>query len=285
MKPYVLLPIFLLTLLTARANFTCPQMDESKARPVDAFCGQASGNITGIVIATGTGTSPFIFKWINQDDEEIGSSPDIFNLKPGTYRLLATDATGCTDTSGAYTIKNVQLNLPKPDYNDYSIPRNSPAVLVINNFTAGGMYQLYDAPVNGNMIEQNFLAQFTVGPLTSDKTYYVRYVVGNCATEFEKVTVRVYDNTQLLVPNAFSPNGDGINDVWLIKAEGLIRLTSVQVFNRYGQAVYKGNNSGTGWDGRMNGSPLSPGTYYWILQAYQQDGKPIKMNGSVTLLR
>jgi gliding motility-associated-like protein len=284
MKPYVLLSTLLVCLLTARANYTCPQMDESRAKAMDAVCGQPSGNISGIIIADGTGTPPFSFQWLNEDDEVIATLPDIFNLPPGTYRLIATDQTGCTDTSRNYTIKNIQLDLPKPEYDDYSIKRNSSVIFVSKNFSAGGMYQLYDAP-NGNLIEQNFLAQFTVGPLASDKTYYVRYVVGNCATEFEPIVVKVYDYTNLVVPNAFSPNGDGINDVWLIKAEGLIRSVAVQVFNRYGQTIYKGNPSGMGWDGRLNGSPMTPGTYYWILQAYQEDGKPIRMNGSVTLLR
>lgn len=284
MKIYALSALFLLQMLSARA-FGCPQIDESKASAVDAVCGQTSGNITGIIMTAGYGTPPFTFKWLNQNDEVVDTLPDIFNLPPGTYHLEATDQTGCTVSTRNYVIKDVRLNLPKPAYDDYSIKRNSSVVLVINNFSAGGLYQLYDAPVNGNLIEQNFLAQFAVGPLSADKTYYVRYVVGNCTTEFEPVTVRVYDITGLVVPNAFSPNGDGINDVWLIKAEGLIRSVSVQVFNRYGQPVYRSSGTGLGWDGRMNGNPLNTGTYYWVLQGYQEDGKPIKMKGSVTLFR
>jgi gliding motility-associated-like protein len=285
MKPYVLLALFLMPLLTARATYNCPQMDESNAKAMDAVCGQTSGNITGIIMVSGVGTPPFTFKWLNENDQVVYTLPDIFNLPPGTYRLQATDQSGCTVTSRNYTIKNVQLNLPKPDYDDYSIKRNTTVMLVSKNFTAGGIYQLYDAPVNGNLIEQNFLAQFTVGPIAQDKTYYVRYIVGNCATEFEPVRIKVYDDTRVLVPNAFSPNGDGINDTWLIKAEGLITSVSVQVFNRYGQPMYKGNPSGTGWDGRSNGTPLPTGTYYWMLEARQEDGKPIRMNGSVTLLK
>lgn len=284
MKPFTLLLLAFNWLVTARATYNCPQMDESRAKSMDAVCGQTSGNITGIIITDGTGTPPFTFKWLNENDQIVYNLPDIFNLPPGTYRLIATDQTGCDDTSRRYTIKNIQLHLPQPEYDDYSIKRNSSVMLVSKNFSAGGMYELYEAP-NGNLIEQNFLAQFKVGPLAADKTYYVRYVVGNCATEFEAVAIKVYDYTNLVVPNAFSPNGDGINDVWLIKAEGLIRSVSVQVFNRYGQAIYKGNPSGMGWDGRMNGAPMTSGTYYWVLQAWQEDGKPIRMNGSVTLLR
>jgi gliding motility-associated-like protein len=285
MKPFTLLLLLTCCWLAATPTPPCTlSFDESRVKALDPVCGETSGNITGIVITNGTGTPPFTFQWLNEDDEVVYHLPDVFNLPPGTYRLQVTDNAGCTATSRNYNIKNIQLNLPKPEYDDYSIPRNTSVILVSRNFSAGGMYQLYDAP-NGSLIEQNFVAQFTVGPLATDKTYYIRYVVGNCATAFEAVPVKVYDFTQLVVPNAFSPNGDGINDVWLIKAEGLIRSVTVQVFNRYGQAVYKGNPSGQGWNGRMNGIPMTPGTYYWVLQAYQEDGKPIRMNGSVTLLR
>jgi gliding motility-associated-like protein len=70
------------------------------------------------------------------------------------------------------------------------------------------------------------------------------------------------------VPNLFSPNGDGINDRWLIKYLDSYPNCSLQVFTRSGQLVYETRQytDGTAWDGTLQGKPLPFDTYYYILQ-------------------
>ncbi|MGB8192609.1 MAG: gliding motility-associated C-terminal domain-containing protein [Chitinophagaceae bacterium] len=272
--------------LTARlVGAPAPRMDETRAKINHDICGQNAGSITGIIMSTGFGVQPFRFRWTNENNTLIDTLPDIMNLPAGRYRLQAADRLGCTVSSKEYIISNNILQLPVPQYDDQLIPRNTGTILIIKNLTAGGWYQLYDAPVNGNMLAQSLTGQFETGVLSADKTYYVQYVAGTCSSGFTTVKIKVFDKTKITVPNAFSPNGDGINDVWLIKAEGLVQSLSVQVFNRYGQLVYKRSGLNGGWDGRKNGNDLPAGTYYWMLEGADQSGNPIRMNGSVTLLR
>lgn len=85
-----------------------------------------------------------------------------------------------------------------------------------------------------------------------------------------------------LVPNAFSPNGDGINDTWQISYISSYPDCQVRVFNRYGQVVFTSTGYATPWNGTRNGEPLPVGTYYYVISTSHLL-KPL--SGSVTILR
>ncbi len=103
---------------------------------------------------------------------------------------------------------------------------------------------------------------------------------GNCTGSD---TVRITVLKQLRVPNVFSPNGDGVNEIWQIPGLPDYAGNTVEVFNRYGQSVYRTNGYTKPWDGTLNGKPLPVGTYYYIIDLGQPNYKPI--NGSVMILR
>ena len=84
------------------------------------------------------------------------------------------------------------------------------------------------------------------------------------------------------VPNAFSPNGDGINDTWRIKYLESYPGATIDVYNRYGQNVFRSVGYDVDWDGTVNGKPLPIGTYYYIINP--KNGRQI-ITGSVTLIK
>ncbi len=88
--------------------------------------------------------------------------------------------------------------------------------------------------------------------------------------------------TKILVPNVFSPNGDGINDTWIITNLSAYPGATVDVFNRYGQLVFHLENSNKPWDGTFNGKPLPVGTYYYIIDLKNNEKKTA---GSVTIFK
>jgi gliding motility-associated-like protein len=85
-----------------------------------------------------------------------------------------------------------------------------------------------------------------------------------------------------IVPNAFSPNGDGINDRWRIQYLESYPGATVDVFNRYGQTVFSSVGYTVDWDGTVNGSALPIGTYYYVINP--KNGRKI-ISGSVTIIR
>lgn len=92
---------------------------------------------------------------------------------------------------------------------------------------------------------------------------------------------------EVILPNAFSPNGDGLNDVFLpkLKLERGYRNADFRVFNRFGQAVHFTANMNSGWDGTFNGTPLDVGVYYYTITILFLDGSFKKYSGEVTLIR
>ncbi len=112
--------------------------------------------------------------------------------------------------------------------------------------------------------------------------YYKETITGNGGCSVS--TGSYIDVIQYLeIPNAFSPNGDGINDSWVINNISTYPDVLVQVFNRYGQPVYTSTGYPKPWNGRYNGKPLPVGTYYYIINTKDKH-LPIS-TGYVTILR
>jgi gliding motility-associated-like protein len=84
------------------------------------------------------------------------------------------------------------------------------------------------------------------------------------------------------IPNAFSPNGDGINDTWHIKYLESYPGATIEVFNRYGQRVFSSTGYDREWDGTADGKPLPVGTYYYIVNP--KNNRKI-FSGSVTIIK
>lgn len=106
----------------------------------------------------------------------------------------------------------------------------------------------------------------------------------NCtSTDDAIVTVIPYC---MKVMNAFTPNGDGMNDRWLVtNGAPCTNNIKVGVYNRYGNVIYTNNNYANDWDGTFNGKPVADGTYYYTVTFRTITGKLITLAGDVTILR
>jgi gliding motility-associated-like protein len=98
-------------------------------------------------------------------------------------------------------------------------------------------------------------------------------------------TVRVYKGPDVYVANAFSPNNDGKNDIFLPFPVGIRELGYFRVFNRWGQMMFSTKTLNQGWDGRFAGLEQPTGVYTWMIEAITQDGRKIAKKGTVTLVR
>jgi gliding motility-associated-like protein len=113
-----------------------------------------------------------------------------------------------------------------------------------------------------------------------DKSYTITATSGEGCRASDDISIKVLK--ALHIPNAFSPNGDGIHDRWEIKYLNTYPGATVDVFNRYGQLVYRSAGYLQSWDGRFNGSPLPVGTYYYIINP--KNGRS-QMSGYVDIIR
>ncbi|MEI7627637.1 MAG: gliding motility-associated C-terminal domain-containing protein [Bacteroidota bacterium] len=114
---------------------------------------------------------------------------------------------------------------------------------------------------------------------TNDITYRLLVTgIGGCSIS-DTLFVKVLKNP--VIPNAFSPNGDGINDVWKIDYLDTYQGATVDIFNRYGQKVYSSIGYPNPWNGKYNGKTLPVGTYYYIINP--KNGRQT-FSGSVTII-
>ncbi|MDQ3277599.1 MAG: gliding motility-associated C-terminal domain-containing protein [Bacteroidota bacterium] len=118
---------------------------------------------------------------------------------------------------------------------------------------------------------------------TATTTYRLTATNNGCmASDEVTITVLPYCIRPM---EAFSPNGDGINDRWLVSTGPCLQKARVEVFNRYGARVYLSADYKNDWNGTYSGKPLPDGTYYYIITYQLVNGKTVNTKGNVTILR
>jgi gliding motility-associated-like protein len=122
--------------------------------------------------------------------------------------------------------------------------------------------------------------------LNTTTTYTMTVRDNQSCTSSDNVVITVLPYC-LKVMDAFTPNGDGQNDTWVVTNNGgaCTKQVYVTVFNRYGNIVYKDDNYANKWDGRYDGKPVADGTYYYVITYRLINGAAITVKGDVTILR
>jgi gliding motility-associated-like protein len=88
----------------------------------------------------------------------------------------------------------------------------------------------------------------------------------------------------IFIPNAFSPNGDGLNDKLLVYGFTMKEMTFM-VFNQFGEKIYEGRDLNNGWDGTYKGKPQPSGVYLYVVRFVLKDGTVVDRRGSINLIR
>ena len=140
--------------------------------------------------------------------------------------------------------------------------------------------------------EDTFMIRYeenTSYEFTESGSYYVSlYVSESGDTEAELVsTITITITTSVLeMPNAFSPNGDGVNDIYKAKDthQSIVEFHAY-IFNRWGQKIYDWTDIDGGWDGTYHGKQVADGVYYVLVKAKGADGKTYNIKRDVNILR
>ena len=125
----------------------------------------------------------------------------------------------------------------------------------------------------------------------STTTYKVTAVSDKGCKASDSVTVHLLcDNNQVFVPNTFTPNNDGQNDVFYPRGTGMKRVTSFRIYNRWGEMVFEKrgfqlNDITAGWDGTYKGAQLSSDIFIYSIDGICDSGDPLSWKGDVTLIR
>jgi gliding motility-associated-like protein len=97
--------------------------------------------------------------------------------------------------------------------------------------------------------------------------------------------VKPYRIRGIIVPTAFSPNGDGLNDHLQVLLIDMKSLSYFKIFNKWGQQIFETSDANNSWDGTMNGQPQDIGNYVWLAQGIDNEGNVVNQHGQVVLIR
>lgn len=115
-------------------------------------------------------------------------------------------------------------------------------------------------------------------------TYKVKLTVSDATCSFSDSVTVIVTESEIFVPNVFTPNGDNKNDEFRVAFKSLLTF-QCWVYNRWGRKVYYWTDPTKGWDGTINGKKASPGPYFYIIKATGSDKKVYKLKGDINLLR
>jgi gliding motility-associated-like protein len=194
-----------------------------------------------------------------------------------TYYVVLVHPFGCNDTLQSTVKINPPFNLTLHN-NDTTIEYGDNIWL-----HASGAYHY-------NWTPQQYLSSATVGLVQASPLFETTYVVigtdtFNQCPKRDSVTIKIAEDPTY-IPSIFSPNGDGLNDVFRIGAKGYIILHEFRVYNRFGQEVFAASNITDGWDGRFNGEPCDTETYFYMAKyVFPSSGKVREVKGQVVLTR
>jgi gliding motility-associated-like protein len=240
---------------------------------------QSLGSIT--VIPEG-GVSPYAF---SIDGFTFQDEPMFNNLSKGVYQLTIRDANGC-EHSEIVSI-DVPLSIQVELGSDQVISLGESANLTaIVNLPFDSIAAIQWTGID-SIACPKCLTHVVAPVITTAYSISVSAVDG-CA-DSDTMTVHVSTDHHFYIPNIFSPNGDGINDVLSISAsDGVERILSFSIFDRWGNLVFEKNNSQpneVNWDGAFNDKTLNPGVFTFKAVIRYSDNRTEIRYGDVTLLR
>jgi gliding motility-associated-like protein len=134
------------------------------------------------------------------------------------------------------------------------------------------------------LLNNPFIAN-PVATLTQDQTFILMVQNEFGCRDTDIVHIRVLAGPAIYVPTAFTPNGDGLNDVFRPIPVGIVSLDFFRVFNRYGELVYETREPNKGWDGSFKGLKQNTGNFVWQVKGIDRTGKVIVLKGNVVLIK
>ena len=116
-------------------------------------------------------------------------------------------------------------------------------------------------------------------------TYLVNASTMNGCKGTDDIKIKVYKGPEIYVPGAFTPNGDGFNDMIKAIPIGMNEFKFFNIYNRYGQLIFSSSKANLGWDGTIKGARQNTGTFSWFAAALDYNGKIFNRKGTFVLIR
>ncbi len=266
-------------------NFTQPAFAFAHVKPIANAgatqvleCGADSTLLNSTALALVTNS----YIWSTTNGNIVSGDSTISPIvdATGTYTLTVTDlATSCSSTSTVAVTVNPG---PTALFTCSDTAGLSPLVISFSN-----------GSINASIYNWDFGDGITSTDLSTSNTFVIpgTYTVtlvasnGRGCVDSTRATIEVFENYSIVIPNVFTPNGDGMNDLFSVKSTSVVKLEG-DIYDRWGLNVFSFKAPNQGWDGHLTSGQLaSDGTYYYIIRTTGLDGMEHEDKGSLTLMR
>lgn len=248
-------------------------------------CINSSLQHSGIFIQPDTSQVSWQWNFPFGNTSTLINPPALLYTSTGNFTItaIATNSTGCKDT----TIQNVLVNpLPVAVMPGQMTVQNGFPVTIPATYSPNTISWIW-SPSTGLSCAN--CPTPDAGP-KFDTRYQVYYTDSNGCRNISSILVNVIcKNSNLFIPNTFSPNGDGSNDVFYPRGNGLDRIISLRIFNRWGEVVFENrnfqvNDPSSGWNGTYKGNKPHADVYVYQAEVFCDNGDIIKLNGNIALI-
>lgn len=271
---------------TTSATVTEPSQLAMQVVGANAGCpGDDNGSITAV--ASG-GTRPYFVQLNGGGIQNVPANDTITltGLTAGSYSVSLVDQNGCSVSRSSIIreLPPVLINL----LSDTTISMGDTADLRVVHVSPASQPQYAWSPLG--TLNCSTCRQVRAFPLETT-VYYVTVTDSYGCTAIDNATVRVDEARNVFIPTAFTPNSDGHNDVFHVYAgPGVAQVKRMIIADRWGEIVFDAsdipaNSPIHGWDGRLKGDEMMPGTFVYFIQVEFVNGHIQDYEGDVTLLR
>jgi len=225
-----------------------------------------------------------IYKW-NFGDDSFLLGQDISHVYSGvnsfTVKYLVTSPQGCSDS----LIKSDYITLKTPPTSSFVISTTTPfipsASISFANMSNGAVDYYWDFG------DDNYTSQFSPDHIYADSgDYEICLTASSSKFCSNKIcdTIRILGSKKIAFPSAFSPNGDGKNDVFKLLG-GPCKELNLKIFNQWGNLIFESNSQDLGWDGYNKGMLQPIGSYNYVVVGKTDDEKDINLFGVINLTK
>ena len=199
-------------------------------------------------------------------------------MDPGTYLLRVSDALGCEKLDTVYILDATPFDVSL-QRNILELDENSSGI--INYNVISGQLKLIHFDPNENIVQENNGIRVTG---VADQDYTLTFEDENGCIITKILQIRIKKNSEVYIPQIFSPNGDQVNDIWEPQIGSSLRFVSLIIFDRWGNQIHHSTTVPV-WDGNTKNKPVNPGVYVYLISVQNAQGIVKEYYGDLTLIR
>lgn len=217
-------------------------------------------------------------QWMKNGIPIGGATQQILRVtQSGTYSAVLTSIQGCTLTTKAQTVF-IDVARKGIVYPVEYAAINLAYTLQARTFGATVLWSPATYLSNVASVQPLFKG-------ATDQVYTIRIETASGCVTVDTQAVKVVPKADIFVPSAFTPNGDGNNEILRPVLMGIKELRYFRVYNRWGQLVHETRVASVGWDGKVGGKPQPSGAFVWIAEGIGSDGQTYDRKGTSVLIR